>query len=90
MKSVENEDEAMLVTEEAERADDTHLVRLDNGKTVKDAHTNNIMELDEEQILATWLQEEVLAVMLPKEKRDTPECHAAKAAELQKLKDFDT
>ncbi len=48
------------------------------------------MSLNEEQILATWLHEDVLAVMLPKERRDTPECLAAKEVELQKLKDFGT
>ena len=66
----------------------TYTIRLDNGKVI--TADDNITFLNEEEVLTTWLQEEVLAVMLPKERRDSPECMAAKEAELQKLKDFDT
>ena len=65
-------------------------IRLDNGQVVTVQDDSNLSKLNEEQALATWAQEEVLAVMLPKERRDTPECLAAKELELQKLKDFDT
>ena len=65
-----------------------YTIRLDNGRIV--TTDDNISFLNDEEVLATWLQEEVLAVMLPKERRDSPECMAAKEAELQKLKDFDT
>ena len=65
-------------------------IRLDNGKVLTVTANDSLTELNEEQTLATWAQEEVLAVMLPKERRDSPECIAAKETELQKLKDFDT
>ena len=65
-------------------------IRLDSGKVITIRDEENLIVLDDDQALATWLHEEVLAVMLPKEKRNTPECDAAKELELQKLKDFDT
>ena len=77
------------LSDEVEYEDENvYTIRLDNGKVL--AANNNISYLDEEEVLATWMQEDVLAVMLPKERRDSPECIAAKEAELQKLKDFDT
>ena len=65
-------------------------IRLDNGKVITIRDEQNLIVLDDDQALATWIHEEILAVMLPKEKRNTPECIAAKELELQKLKDFDT
>ena len=65
-------------------------IRLDTGKVITIRDEENLIVLDDDQALATWLHEEILAVMLPKEKRNTPECDAAKELELQKLKDFDT
>ena len=65
-------------------------VRLDNGQVLTVQDSNNLTTLTDDQILNTWAQEEVLAVMLPKERRDSPECIAAKDLELQKLKDFET
>ncbi len=82
--------------ENAENTDDEVLlidgvdIRLDSGKVITIKDEENLIVLDDDQALATWLHEEVLAVMLPKEKRNTPECDAAKELELQKLKDFDT
>ena len=70
--------------------DDCYDIKLDSGKVITTDATNDIADLDDDQILATWLNEEVLAVMLPKEKRDTPECLEAKHTELQKLIDFET
>ena len=64
-------------------------VRLDNGRVMTVDNTD-LTVLSEEQVLSTWAHEEVLAVMLPKERRDSPECLAAKELELQKLKDFET
>ena len=73
-----------------EEQEESYDIRLDNGKEVTAEANENLVSLDEEQILATWVHEEVLAVMMPKEMKDSPECMAAKEVELQKLKDFDT
>ncbi len=61
--------------------DDCYDIKLDSGKVITTDATNDMADLDDDQVLATWLNEEVLAVMLPKEKRDTPECLAAKQTE---------
>ena len=67
-------------------------IQLDNGSKPFDTHTDdsNIRKMLTEDVMFTWAHEEVMAVMLPKERRNTPECLAAKEAELQKLKNFDT
>lgn len=44
----------------------------------------------EDSILALWLHEEVMAVILSPEKKNSPECAQAKEKELEKLKEFDT
>ena len=65
--------------------------QLDNGKTFNEDVTNiDVRKVTPEQALVVWAHEEVLAVMVPKDKRNTPECTAAKEAELTKLKEFDT
>ena len=68
------------------------MVRLDNGSKPFATHTadKNIRKMMPEDVLYSWAHEEVMAVMLPKEKRNTPECLAAKEAELDKLKSFET
>ena len=83
-------DYSQLNNSDQNNLNDCYDVRLDNGRVITVMDDCNITSLDEEQILTTWAQEEVLAVMLPKERRDTPECLEAKEQELQKLKDFDT
>jgi transposase InsO family protein len=65
--------------------------QLDNGKTFNDDVTKiDVRKVNPEQALMVWAHEEVLAVMVPKDKRNTPECAAAKDTELNKLKDFET
>ena len=83
-------DYSQIDTENIENSHGCYDVRLDNGRVITVQDNNDLTILNEEQILTTWAQEEVLAVMLPKERRDSPECLAAKELELQKLKDFDT
>ena len=66
-------------------------IRLDNGRELSaDTATNEVRKMDDEQALYTWCHQEVLAVMIPKEKRNTPECLEAKKQELKKLADFET
>ena len=67
-------------------------VKLDNGSKAFSTHVEDqkIRKMLPEDVLYNWAHEEVLAVMLPKERRNTPECLAAKDAELEKLKSFDT
>lgn len=67
-------------------------VKLDNGTKPFTAHKEDqkIRKMHPEDVLFNWAHEEVLAVMLPKERRNTPECLAAKETELDKLKSFET
>jgi hypothetical protein len=66
-------------------------LKLDNGKEFSaDISREEVRKVDEDQVLHTWMHEEVLAVMIPKEKRNTPECLKAKQEELKKLADFET
>ena len=80
-KNEEQEDDEVFVT-----------IKLDYGKTIS-LHTKENhkirMELEEEEI-AFFVTEDVLAVMVPKEQRDSPECMAAKLEELNKLIAFNT
>ena len=66
------------------------MVKLDNGSKPFATHTadKNIRKMMPEDVLYSWAHEEVMAVMQPKEKRNTPECLAAKEGELAKLKNF--
>ena len=77
---IEDEDEVMLV------------MKLDNGKTlkIKKYEKPKIRIENEEEEIAYIIEEEVLAVMLPKDQRDSPAAMAAKMVELEKLKAFDT
>ena len=84
-ENVENpedqEDEEVLLT-----------IRLDSGKKLYIKNENNIkirLEKQEDEFYLL-LTEDVLAVMVPKEQRDSPECMAAKIEELNKLIAFDT
>ena len=76
----EDEDEILVV------------MKLDNGKIIKMRHQEDrrIRIENEEDCLALLCQEEILAVMVPKDERDSPECVAAKKVELEKLKIFNT
>ena len=67
-------------------------VQLDNGSKPFKTQIDDpkVRRMLPEDIMTNWAHEEVMAVMLPKERRNTPECLAAKEAELAKLKDFDT
>ena len=66
-------------------------VRLDDGKEFStDVSKNEVRKADHEQALYTWMHEDVLAVMIPKDQRNTPECLVAKNEELKKLADFKT
>ena len=69
------------------------IIKLDNGKTIKvdNIHERKIwMEKEEESTAILLLTEETLAVMVPKEKRDSPEALVAKIEELKKLEVFNT
>ena len=64
---------------------------LDNGKEFSaDITKREIRKVTEEEAMYVWAHEEVLACLIPKDQRNTPECLAAKQAELDKLKDFET
>ena len=67
-------------------------VQLDNGSSSFISHKEDpkIRKMLPEDVMYNWAHEEVMAVMLPKERRNTPECLAAKETELAKLKNFDT
>ena len=67
-------------------------IKLDTGKKlkIKNPHQRKIRFEKEEEELALFVTEDVLAVMVPREQRDSPECMAAKHDELNKLIAFDT
>ena len=65
--------------------------QLDNGQIFNDdANNYEYRKISEEDDTVNWAHEEVLAVLVPKEKRDTTECLEAKQKELDKLKEFGT
>ena len=76
----EEEDEILLI------------VRLDAGKIVgvKKNDPRKIWHEREEDQIAKLVTEEILAVLVPREQSNTPECLAAKHEELNKLIAFDT
>ena len=79
--------------EESEHEEVLFTIKLDSGKTleVKDIDKRKIwIEKDEETVSILLLTEETLAVMLPKDKRDSPEAMIAKMEELNKLQAFNT
>ena len=65
--------------------------QCDNGKkfyaNIKEVE---LRKMPEEEALAVYTHEDILAVMIPRDKQGTDECIAAKNAELKKLADFDT
>ncbi len=68
------------------------VIKLDNGKNLQITEIDNKkirMEAEEETAIL-MICEEILAVMIPKEKRNSPECMQAKFDELNKLIAFDT
>ena len=67
------------------------IVTLDNGNTITDNLNNRqIRIMNDADALTCWIDEEVLAVMVPRERRNSPEAMEAKFKELEKLKEFDT
>ena len=68
------------------------VIKLDNGKSLKfnDIDKQKIRIEAEEETAIIMICEEILAVMVPKEKRNSPECLQAKFEELNKLIAFDT
>ena len=65
--------------------------KCDSGKEFHaDIKELDIRKLTEEEALAVYTHEYMLAVMIPKDKQNTDECAAAKEAELKKLRDFNT
>ncbi len=67
------------------------VMKLDNGRTITaDSSECKIRLENEEETFCLLVEEHVLAVMVPKEKRNSPECEVAKQEELAKLKTFDT
>ena len=67
------------------------VMKLDSGKTIYVKNTEcKIRQENEEESLCLLIDEDVLAVMVPKEQRNSPECVLAKMEELAKLKTFET
>ena len=66
--------------------------KLDSGKEfwADIKQLDDIRKMPEEEALAVYTHEHILAVMIPKDKQNTEECITAKKNELQKLKDFET
>ena len=65
--------------------------KCDSGKEFHaDIKELDLRPLSEEEALAVYTHEYMLAVMIPKDQQNTDECIAAKNAELKKLTDFDT
>ena len=78
--NIEEDEDVMLV------------VKLDDGRTIEmpDIAQRRIRLENEEEAIALLVQEDILAVMVPREQRDSPECMTAKLEELAKLQAFDT
>ena len=77
--------------EDSEEDEILLVMKLDNGKTISVKNSNcKIRQENEEESLCLLIEEDVLAVMVPKEQRNTPECLIAKMEELAKLKTFET
>ena len=90
-REIRYEQEAMDALSEDEEV--FLIIKLDNGKTIKvnDINKRKIwLENENETTKILLLTEETLAVMLPKEKRDSPEALTAKMEELSKLQAFNT
>ena len=66
-------------------------LKLDKGnKLSMQITTNFARKLTPEEEVYDSLHQDILAVMVSKEKRDSPECVEAKLKELEKLKEFNT
>ena len=66
-------------------------VECDNGKKFwADFSEIEIRKMPEEDALAVYTHEEIMAVMIPKDQQDSQECMTAKYNELKKLQDFNT
>ena len=65
-------------------------IKLDCGKIITINNYSKIRKESPEEEYNILVAEEILAVMVPKEQRDSPECMAAKSEELNKLIAFDT
>ena len=78
--------------EEQEEEDEVLLtIKLDIGKTIEvNSSEQRIRIEDEEESLCLIVEEDVMAVMVPKEQRNSNECMIAKMEELEKLKAFNT
>ena len=78
--------------EEKEDEDQVLLtIKLDIGKTMEVETSKHSIRLEnEEESLCLLVDEDILAVMVPKEQRNSNECMIAKMEELAKLKAFDT
>ncbi len=78
-------------TEQEEDEEVLFTIKLDIGKTIKVNSSEQRLRIEnEEESVALLVEEEVMAVMVPKEQRNSPECMIAKMEELAKLKAFDT
>ena len=70
---------------------DHYNVKLDSGKSFSaDFKQLEIRKMPEQEAMAVYTHEHILAVLIPRDKQNTEECIKAKENELQKLKDFDT
>ena len=75
----------------AKTSENWYNVQLDDGtKFHDDMSKYEVRKVNEEAQTVNWVQHEVLAVMVPKEKQDSHEAKAAKQQELDKLKEFNT
>ena len=79
--------------EQSDVEEEVFIIQLDCGKTlrIKNIKDRKIwLEKEEESTATLLLTEEVLAVMLPTERRNSPEALVAKMEELGKLQAFNT
>ena len=75
----------------AKASENWYNVEMDDGTKFYDDMTKyEIRPINEEAQTVNWVHHEVLAVMVPTEKRNSPEAQAAKLKELEKLKEFNT
>ena len=88
-REIRYENNTDLIAEEEEVLT---VIKLDNGRNMEitDVDNRKIRIEKEEETAFLMICEEILAVMVPQEKRNSPECQQAKQDELNKLKAFDT
>ena len=86
-----NRDIRLDNAEEAEEDEVFFTIKLDLGKTILVNSAEQRIRLEnEEESLCLVVEEDILAVMVPKEQRNSQECIAAKMEELAKLEAFET